>query len=77
MSSTDSAREVLVLYRERSGEESCGDAGVMSAAAFSIQRLEGSRYGTVELWVLNGGERRNRAQLTYNGVGSWLETMMV
>ncbi len=45
-----------MLYRERSGEESSGNAGIMSAGAFSIQRLEGSRYGTVELWVLNGGE---------------------
>jgi GxxExxY protein len=47
--------EVLGLYRERSGEESYGNAGVVSAGAFSIQRLEGSRFGTVVLWVLNGG----------------------
>ena len=26
-----------------------------SAGAFLIQRLEGSRFGTVVLWVLNGG----------------------
>lgn len=48
--------EVLVLYRERSGEESLGDAGILSAGAFSIQRLEGSRYRMVRLWVLNGAE---------------------
>ena len=28
----------------------------MGAGAFSIQRLEGSRFGMVVLWVLNGGE---------------------
>jgi hypothetical protein len=31
---------------------------VMSAGAFSIQRLEGSLFGTVVLWVLNGREER-------------------
>lgn len=30
----------------------------MNAGAFSIQRLEGSRFGTVVLWVLNGCEER-------------------
>ena len=49
-------RQVLVLYRERSGEESSGKAGIVSAGAFPIQRLERSRFGTVELWVLNSGE---------------------
>ena len=49
-------RKVLVLYRERSGEESSGKAGIVSAGAFPIQRLERSRFGTVELWVLNSGE---------------------
>jgi hypothetical protein len=44
-----------VLYRERSGEETFGHAGVMNAGAFSIQRLEGSRFGRVGLWVLNDG----------------------
>jgi len=48
--------QVLVLYRERSGEESSGKAGIVSAGAFPIQRLERSRFGTVELWVLNSGE---------------------
>jgi hypothetical protein len=43
-----------VLYRGRSGEECYGKAGVVWAGAFSIQRLEGSRFGTVVLWVLNG-----------------------
>jgi hypothetical protein len=58
--------KVLVLYRERSGEESYGNSGVVSAGAFSIQRLEGSRFGTVVLWVLKvvrvekAGEPRNR-----------------
>jgi hypothetical protein len=33
----DREREVLVLYRERSGEESFGNAEVLSAGAFSIQ----------------------------------------
>ena len=47
--------QVLGLYRERSGEESHGNAGIVSAGAFSIQRLERSRFGTVVLWVLNGG----------------------
>jgi hypothetical protein len=47
--------EVLVLYRERSGEEGYGNAATVGAGAFSIQRLEGSRFGTVVLWVLNGG----------------------
>ena len=50
----DYSREVLVLYRERSGEESSGNAALLSAGAFSIQRLEGSRYGTVQLWILDG-----------------------
>src|SRR5258707_10244846 len=50
------SQEVLVLYRERSGEKSYGDAAVVSAGAFSIQRLEGSRFGMVVLWVLNGGQ---------------------
>jgi hypothetical protein len=31
-----------VLYRERSGGKSFGDAGLTSAGAFSIQPLEGS-----------------------------------
>jgi hypothetical protein len=31
----------------------------MSAGAFSIQRLEGSRLRTVVLWVLNGREERD------------------
>jgi hypothetical protein len=48
----------LVLYRGRSGGESFGYAGIMNAGAFSIQRLEGSRFGTVVLWVLNGREER-------------------
>jgi hypothetical protein len=30
--------------------------GILSAGAFSIQRLEGSRYRMVRLWVLNGAE---------------------
>ncbi len=30
----------------------------MSAGAFSIRRLEGSRCGMLVLWVLNGGEER-------------------
>jgi hypothetical protein len=29
---------------------------IMSAGAFSIQRLEGSRFGMAVLWVLNFGE---------------------
>jgi hypothetical protein len=49
----DSEREVLGLYRERSGDGFFGDAGALSAGAFSIQRLEGSRCGMVVLWVLN------------------------
>ena len=47
-----------MLYRERSGEESFGHERVVIAGAFSIQRLEGSRFGTVMLWVLNGCEER-------------------
>ena len=47
--------QVLVLYRERSGERGSGSAGIMSAGAFSIQRLEGSRFGTSVLWVLYRG----------------------
>ena len=34
---------------------SCGRAEILGAGAFSMQRLEGSRFGTVVLWVLNGG----------------------
>ena len=45
-----------MLYRERSGAESLGQEGMLSAGAFSIQPLEGSRFGTFELWVLNGCE---------------------
>ena len=47
-----------MLYREGSGEESFGHEGVVIAGAFSIQRLEGSRFGMVVLWVLNGREER-------------------
>ena len=45
-----------MLYRERSGAESLGQEGMLSAGAFSIQPLEGSHFGTFELWVLNGCE---------------------
>ena len=48
--------QVLVLYRKRSGEGIFGDEGVLSAGAFSIQRLEGSGFGIVQLWVLNADE---------------------
>jgi hypothetical protein len=51
----DSSWEVLVLYRKRSGEMRFRYAGMASAGALLIQRLEGSRLGTVVLWVLNGG----------------------
>ena len=34
-----------------------GDEGVTKAGAFSIPPLEGSRFGTVVLWVLNGAEK--------------------
>src|SRR5271166_2319173 len=47
-------------YRERTGEEGCRNAGVARAGAFSIQRLEGSRFGMVVLWVLNGGATPRR-----------------
>ena len=43
-----------MLYRQRSGAESLGQEGIMSAGALSIQPLEGSRFGTFELWDLNG-----------------------
>jgi hypothetical protein len=35
------------------------------AGAFLIQRLEGSRFGTVVLWVLNGSEdgKRNETSI--------------
>ena len=52
---SESLPKVLGLYRERSGEGSYWNAGVVRAGAFSIQRLEGRRFGTVVLWVLNGG----------------------
>ena len=45
-----------MLYRGRSGEEGFGRDEIMNAGAFSIQHLEGSRCGTFQLWVLNGGE---------------------
>ena len=35
-------------------ERVTGTRGIASAGAFSIQPLEGSRFGTVVLWVLNG-----------------------
>jgi len=50
-----------VLYRERPGGESFGDKGITGAGAFSIQPLEGGRFGTIVLWVLNGvWEREDR-----------------
>ena len=52
------ARSDLGLYRKRSGEESFVSTRVMSAGAFSIQRLEGSRGGILVLGVLNGREER-------------------
>jgi len=61
----DRCRQVLVLYRKRSGDEFFGYAGILSAGAFLIQRLEGSRFGTLKLWVLNGangGEVRGRRE---------------
>ena len=45
--------QVLVLYRERSGEKDCGECWRLTAGAFSIQRLEGSVCGTFELCILN------------------------
>jgi len=45
------SREVLVLYRKRSGEDISWNARHQSAGAFSIQRLEGSRCGTFELCI--------------------------
>src|SRR5215471_1801854 len=42
-----SGPQVLVLYRERSGEKDFGECWRLTAGAFSIQRLEGSR-----LWNL-------------------------
>jgi hypothetical protein len=54
---SDYSREVLVLYRKRSGEEMLGSAECQSAGAFSIQRLEGSRYESFELWILNSDSR--------------------
>ena len=67
-----------MLYRERSGEGSFGDAELLSAGAFSIQRLEGSRYGTVRLWVLNGAEGgegwgRIESRFRARRKGSWSE----
>ena len=52
----DYFREVLGLYRERSGDGSFGSGKTLNAGAFSIQRLEGSRGGIPELWVLNAAE---------------------
>jgi hypothetical protein len=49
------SQEVLVLYRKRSGRLMIRVRGMPGAGAFLIQRLEGSRFGMVVLWVLNGG----------------------
>jgi len=67
----DRSWEVLVLYRERSGGKSLENGGNREAGAFSIQRLEGSRFGTVVLWVLNGsaGDEGLGAEESFAGSG--------
>ena len=52
----DYSRYVLVLYRKRSGETGIGDEGAHGAGSFLIQRLEGSRFGMLRLWILNDGD---------------------
>jgi hypothetical protein len=65
-----SGPEVLVLYRKRSGGALFGCAIRPIAGAFSIQRLEGSRFGGRTLWTLNGaGGVGSRRRVEFN-VGS-------
>jgi len=62
--------EVLALYRKHSGATALRDEGMSTAGVFLIQRLEGSRFGTPTLWVLNGragGEGWGKNELISRG----------
>ena len=47
------------------------------AGVFLIQRLEGSRFGTPTLWVLNGAESWFEGELIYGGPATGLGDRMV
>ena len=52
-----------------------GNAGCQSAGAFSIQRLEGSRFGISELCIFNfgkSGESRRAGECRADGRFDWL-----
>ena len=48
-----------------------------SAGVFLIQRLEGSRFGTPTLWVLNGAESWFKGELIYGGPATGLGDRVV
>jgi hypothetical protein len=53
MAKTGERREVLGLYRKRSGRMRRGQGMMPNAGPFSIERLEVSRFGSLSLCVLN------------------------
>jgi hypothetical protein len=60
--SLPTSSKVLELYRKRSGRhELRAKARILTAGAFSIERLEGSRFGRANAyWVLNSIRDTNR-----------------
>jgi hypothetical protein len=65
----DSGRKTLVLYRKRSGAQSSGFLRLRIAGSLLIQPFEGSRFGMLALWILNGdeGAGRDREQVKTDG----------
>jgi hypothetical protein len=50
-----SSLKVLGLYRKRSGSDGRYCGRTLRPGAFSIERLEVSRFGNTSLWILSGG----------------------
>jgi hypothetical protein len=68
----DRSREVLVLYRKRTGAMLLRNGVYSHAGSLLIQRLEGSLCGIFELWVLNCAKRGESWRAGWWIVIGWL-----
>ena len=66
------SREVLVLYRKRTGAMLLRNGVYSHAGSLLIQRLEGSLCGIFELWVLNCAKRGESWRAGWWIVIGWL-----